>query len=1239
MKQLSFPGIPDKKEAVAGERSSLGFRPLKIPLFGTSLLEASAGTGKTYTIATLYLRLLLEHSLSVREILVVTYTRAATAELRDRIRQRLQLAYQFLTSDKDSGDATMDEFMSSRIAGGHADDDRRRILASVREFDQAAIFSIHSFCQRILQDNSFESGAAFESSFLSEESTLVSEICDDYWANELYGASTDAVRYLLHSTKPITPQRVAAIASKAIGSPSARVVPELKASPSVIEDWRRVQALARSLWMSEKEAVLAALSDKTRLNGNLYRKASIYGKWADGMDRTLAEGAVGIESGFDKFEKFTNDELKRGRKKGAEAPTHLFFDLCDELKELDAGLAELKAEFYGNLAEFARTEIQARKATLGVQSFDDLLTSVAKALETAGDSPLAQTIRKRFPAALIDEFQDTDPVQYGIFRSIYHEKKKVSLFLIGDPKQAIYGFRGADIYAYLDARRDAGARRYTLGTNWRSDPPLIQGVNTVFSSASNAFVYDAIEFHKVHARQGASCALGGSLEGKSGLEIVYMPRTEEGARIAKSHANESVPRATANSIAELLSGEGTIEGRAIVPSDVAVLVRKNAQALKIQQALRKVGVPSVVEGDASVFETLEAIHLERFLAAVIEPSDSRLTISALTTMVFGLSGNDVEKVQSADGRIDTIVGEFRKWLTTWVERGFIQAYREILADLKVAQRLLATVGGARSLTNLYHLGELLQSETAASKLGPKALFRWMKRMRHDRDSRADSIGETGQVRLESDADSVKIVTIHKSKGLEYPIVYCPFLWDGALMSRRDRDAFTFHAPDDHQLLLELGSEDFSEHEAVASREALAENMRLLYVALTRAKHFCSVTWGAFAGAESSPLGYVLHQPAEFDSSPAGLRRVFTTIKNKEEHEVLTELSALVTRSAGTVSLSVCKERELVRSYSLVEEFPEELHALEAKRWSYSDSRFSSFTGLLHQSKSSYSDRDTDVLLRLANNEESATDEPDLVDHDGPRIGLADFPRGARVGTMIHDLFEATDFVSCDTEDENPLEAACEASLVRFGLSPDWTENLSESILATLNTPLLSPSTGASMLLSGVDRDRRIDEMEFVFPLKSAGGKLSGSDIARVMRRHQGEAWQASYLRQVEALDFQPLAGYMRGFVDLIFCVDERWYLADYKSNHLGEYAASYGMAGLREAMEKGHYYLQYLIYSVALHRYLGQRIPGYSYAKHFGGVFYLFVRGMSPGASDEGVFRTLPSEAMIGELSQLFGGE
>ncbi|MBL4632395.1 MAG: exodeoxyribonuclease V subunit beta [Kofleriaceae bacterium] len=1239
MKQLSFPGIPTKKEAVTGERPSLGFRPLKIPLFGTSLLEASAGTGKTYTIATLYLRLLLEHSLSVREILVVTYTRAATAELRDRIRQRLQLAYQFLTSDKDSGDATMNEFMSSRTAGGHADDDRRRILASVREFDQAAIFSIHSFCQRILQDNSFESGAAFESSFLSEESTLVSEICDDYWANELYGANSATVRYLLHSTKAVTRQRVAAIASKAIGSPLARVVPQLKANPSAIEDWQRIQVQARVLWLSEKELVLAAMSDKTRMNGNLYRKASVHGKWADGMDRTLAEGAIGIASGFDKFEKFTNAGLHRGRKKGAEAPSHAFFDLCDELQELDAGLAELKAEFYGNLAEFARTEIQLRKAALGVQSFDDLLTSVAKALEAGGNSPLALTIRKRFPAALIDEFQDTDPVQYGIFRSIYHDAKKVSLFLIGDPKQAIYGFRGADIYAYLDARRDAGARRYTLGTNWRSDPPLIQGVNTVFASASNAFVYDAIEFRKVDARQGASCALGGSLEGKSGLEIVYMPRTEEGTRIAKAHANEAVPRATANSIATLLSGEGTIEGNAVVPSDVAVLVRKNAQALKIQQALRKVGVPSVVEGDASVFETLEAIHLERFLAAVIEPSDSRLTMSALTTMVFGLSGKDIEKVQSADGEIDTIVGEFRKWSKTWVERGFIQAYREILADLKVAQRLLAIVGGARSLTNFYHLGELLQSEAAASKLGPKALFRWMKLMRRDRDSRADSIGETGQVRLESDADSVKIVTIHKSKGLEYPIVYCPFLWDGALMSRRDRDAFTFHAPDDQQLLLELGSEDFSEHEAVASREALAENMRLLYVALTRAKHVCSVTWGAFTGAESSPLGYLLHQPADFDSSPAGLARVFTTIKNKEEHEVLAELGALVARSDGTVSLSICEERALVNSYSLVEEFPEELHALEAKRWSYSDSRFSSFTGLVHQGKSNYGERDTDILLRSEMNEESATDKPALVEHEGPRIGLADFPRGARVGTMIHDLFEATDFVSCDGEERKPLEEACDAALERFGLSSDWAPDLAEAILATLNTPLSSASTGASMLLSSVGRDCRIDEMEFLFPLKSASGKLSAPDIARVMRRHEGEAWQASYLRQVEALDFQPLAGYMRGFVDLIFCVDQRWYLADYKSNHLGEYAASYDVAGLREAMEKGNYYLQYLIYSVALHRYLGQRIPDYSYAKHFGGVFYLFVRGMSPDSSETGVFRTLPSEAMIDELSQLFGGE
>lgn len=1225
------------------ELESLAFRPLKIPLLGTSLLEASAGTGKTYTITTLYLRLLLERSLTVREILVVTYTRAATAELRERIRKRLQLAYDLLNGAASSDDATVNEFVASREAGGSVRDDSQRLLQSIRDFDQAAIFSIHSFCQRVLQDNSFESGSAFDAAFLSEQSTLVSEICNDYWATQLYEADSDTVRYLLHSLKPVTPEMVLKIAKKAIASPGAEILPQGESGDGAIARWKRIQTEARSLWLSDKDTILALMSDRTNLKGNMYPEAGVHGKWADGMARTLEPSSVGVAADFDKMFKFGNAGLLKGKTKKGTVPTHDFFSLCDELMEADSALADMKASFYRDLADFARSEMHVRKGSLGVQSFDDLLTSVAAALKEGKESPLARIVRKRFPAALIDEFQDTDPVQYGIFSSIYHESKGVSLFLIGDPKQAIYGFRGADIFAYLDARKDAGDRRYTLGTNWRSDPPLVNAVNTLFGVASNPFVYEAIEFKKVDARQGATKQLGGTLSNSPALELVYMPRTDDGKRILKGSAWEKVPRATAGAIAKLLTGGGEIDGAPIAPSDVAVLVRKNAQAQQIQLALRKFGVPSVVEGDASVFETEEALHVERFLAAVLDPSDSRLVLPAVTTMIYGFSGSALEDLQGADGEFDAVVGDFRKWQSTWVERGFIQAYREILADMRTAARLLQGIGGQRSITNLYHLGELLQSQVAASKLGPKALFRWMKRMRRDRNSRADSIGESGQIRLESDADAVKIVTIHKSKGLEYPIVYCPYLWDGALLSRHDTGAFTFHSEDsDNSLFLDLGSEDVKEHELMASRETLAENMRLLYVALTRAKHLCSVTWGAFSGAESSPLGFLLHQETEFESSSSGLKEVYSSIRDKEESEILADLHALVDVAGGSIAVSEYMEDDGPIYVSTVDEGAT-LEAVQAKRNRYSQLRFSSFTALLHQSRRSNDDRDADFLYGQLELGEVEQAEEESALHTSTVIPLAEFPKGARVGIMVHEIFEGLDYLSGSVNsesDEGLLVETCEASLLRFGLSVDWAPELAAAIQQVLNTPLRSPATGVVMSLSAIARESRIDEMEFVFPTKAKASPVTGVAIAQVLKRYGDGQWSSNYLDRLAALAFQPLSGYMRGFVDLIFCFENRYYLVDYKTNHLGDIFEDYQSERLTPVMDKGHYHLQYLIYTVALHRYLGLRLPDYSYDNHFGGVYYLFVRGMSDSsASDTGVFASLPPRELVEKLSELFGGE
>ncbi len=1213
-------------EGAAGELDAL-----RVPLIGTSLIEASAGTGKTYAITTLYLRLLLERGLQIQEILVVTYTRAATAELRARIRGRLrqaQMAYQGGISE----DEMVAALVCNRIASGHGESDLKAITNAISSFDQASIFSIHSFCQKILLEGAFESGMSFESSFVTEESALIEELCSDYWSSELYFADASKVRYLLRSKRPLTLERIIDVASKSLRHPTVSILPQEGERQELFAEWGRVQGLARRLWEESKEEIITSLTGSDSLNRNKYRIASIKGAWAEGMDRSLAATMVGVAPGFDKFQKFTNEGLAEGCKRGKTPPSHEFFDLCDELEDLNSKLGVYKTDFLVKLATYAREELGARKRALGLQSFDDLLLNVSKALAGDSQSPLALAVRKRFPAALIDEFQDTDPIQYGVFRCIYHASGSVySLFLIGDPKQAIYGFRGADIFAYMKARSDAGDQRYTLGTNWRSDPCVVEAVNTIFTNRKTPFVFEEIEFRPVTAKPDAVDSLAGDLQGASGVEILFVARESDGRSLSKAWAQKNIPPAVAWSIASLLTGNSQIEGKEVVPGDIAVLVRKNSQARNIQDALRSCNIPSVVEGDASVFETEEAVAVTQLMLAMVEPNNSGRLVAALSSLLFQVTGGQLAAMKNADTEWDAWSRSFRKWYKRWIERGFVQAYREVLGEKQVAKRLLEQVGGERRLTNLYHLGELLQTQSMSAGMGPMALVRWMQRMRSDKRARSDSVGESGQIRLESDSDSVRIVTIHKSKGLEYPIVYCPYLWDGALLSKRDAEAFTFHNPESkNELYLDLGSDEMDAHHDMAAREAYAENLRLLYVAVTRAKHRCYLTWGAFKDSQQSPLGYLLHGPPEVEPSLQGMDTLFAAIAKKDDSVLLAELQGITSRSAGAISVENYTEKKPLWCLR-AEESSESLQPRRANRSFFSNSRFSSFSSMMYQS----SEEDGDERMRVQADASFIVEEAPRDMESEELVTLASFPKGTRVGLMMHSILETMDFGSTEVAG---CIATCEQGLRQYRFDDSLAEGLASSLMEVVQTPLQSPRSGKQFSLSSLRPSSRIDEMEFLFPIQSKKGGVDGRRLSVVLEKTAESLFSKEYLGSIAQLQFVPLQGFMRGFIDLVFCHDELWYLADYKSNFLGEKVSSYQSESLDRAMDAHHYHLQYLVYLVALHRYLRFRLPDYRYESHIGGVYYFFLRGMSPKHSlGTGVFSRLPTEECIEALSSLLG--
>ncbi len=494
--------------------------PLSVPLQGTRLIEASAGTGKTYTITTLYVRLLLELELPVGQILVVTYTNAATAELRDRIRRRLRAALELLEAG-DAGNREGDalrELLERRIT--RRDADRRRLTAAIHAFDDAAIFTIHGFCQRVLQENAFESGASFDVQLVTDQTPLRDEIARDFWARELYGAPEELAAYL--SAQRVTLDQFSGLAAKAIANPHVPFLPDRdprrprrtrsppRSSAGAGRTRRRRRSGGRRATKSSSSCAAAMFSKNP---GTARRRFAAAG-FASSTRSWMPGVAAGTPCDF--ADKLTTAALQQGTKKNRETPRHRFFAACDELhaaqQALEARLGDRLMQLRLDLVDYARGEVRRRMEEANTQSFDDLLHRLDEALAGPAGAALAERIRGRFRAALIDEFQDTDPVQYRIFERLYRGGEG-GLFLIGDPKQAIYAFRGADVFAYMQAKRDAAKPVYTLDTNRRSGPRLLAAINSVFALGEDRapFVFDEIPFTPMRPAPDAADALGGSV--------------------------------------------------------------------------------------------------------------------------------------------------------------------------------------------------------------------------------------------------------------------------------------------------------------------------------------------------------------------------------------------------------------------------------------------------------------------------------------------------------------------------------------------------------------------------------------------------------------------------------------------------------------------------------------------------------------------------------------------------------
>lgn len=1173
---------------------------LSLPLQGTQLIEASAGTGKTFTIGLLYLRLLLgigEQQLAVRpmaveEILVVTFTEAATSELRSRIRDNIhqlrliclrraaqpQASLSSPTVFDDLIDAIMDVPQAAK-----------RLLNAEQQMDKAAIYTIHGFCQRMLSMHAFESGQLFEQQLVEDEHQLLTQAAEDFWRRYCYPLPTEVAKVVqesfsspAHLLKSLQPWLNGSI-------PNFKTAVELETLTARHQkNLLRINTIKQA-WQKSREHLADRIQSST-VDKRSYSKTSLV-KWLNIIDSWASTLTVDYHIPRE-LRRFSQAELQQKTRSGT-APVHPIFSMIDHFLASSVTLYDLIVVLA--LTEIRRSLKQEKQRQM-LLSFDDLLLKLDKALQGPSGRSLAESISKRYPIAMIDEFQDTDPLQYRIFSAIYHDTADYGMLLIGDPKQAIYAFRGADIFTYMQARRTVNDH-FSLDTNWRSSAPMITAVNRIFSQLANPFIFEQIPFQPINAApEHHRMSLQRNQRPSAAISFWLQP----GAGVSNSDYQQYMARACANDIASWLyqgqsgsavmiapskEASGELKYTPVQAKDIAVLVRSRQEAKLIQEALFKLGIASVyLSNRDSVFTTVEALELHRLLQAILMPSNAFYLKTALTTSIFGYSADKIEQYSNDSQRVDEFTRQFSDWQSLWSQVGILPMLRNIMQVQAVAENWLKQADGERRLTDLMHLGELLQ--TASTTLeSPHAVLRYLDR----KIAQPDTQAKHQQPRLASEKDLVQIITIHKSKGLEYPIVWLPFI-----ASYRAAEKALYHDRASFVPTLDLAEEE--ESRMLAEQERLAEDLRLLYVALTRSIYHCSIGIAPLffqkrklEGATElhlSAIGYLVQQ-GEQATSETLLERLLTL--SDESIAVIHSLPEMATPLlTATTSKTELNCREFSRSV--------------LQSW-----RVTSYSALTQHAR-----------INKISAQPLFEPLPDLAPAPAlVKLSAHEFPRGSVPGTFLHNLFENMTFTAGIDTDWLKLQLATQ------GYTADWAPVLTDWI----NNVVTQPLAGAGIALAELNAKDYQREMEFHLPIEAPVNAGILSDLAR----------QYDPLAKLaEPMSFRQVQGMLKGFIDLVFCHQNKYYILDYKSNWLGNDNDAYSQRAIEAAMVEHRYFLQYQLYSLALHRYLRCRIKNYQYQKNFGGVLYLFLRGMAAGEPSRGIYFTRPEPRFIDSLDKLF---
>ena len=1110
---------------------------------GTTVLEASAGTGKTYTVAALVTRYVAEGHTTVERMLVVTFGRVASQELRERVRDQLVKVERGL-ADPAVARSSNDELLQLLAEADDAEvaRRRRRVATALAHFDTATIATTHQFCQQVLIGLGVAGDSEPGSTLVENLDELVVEVVDDLY----------------------------------------------------------VRGFARP-----------------------------------GADEPIFTRAGALQLGRDAVR-----------------------DPQARLEPTDAETGS-PADIRRRFAHAVRLEVDRRKRSRGLLGYDDLLSRLAGALEPA-DAAARDRMRSRWSVVLVDEFQDTDPVQWDVLRLAF--AGHATLILIGDPKQAIYAFRGGDVFTYLAAARTAGTRS-TLADNWRSDAPLVAALESLMGGAELGD--PEIVVRPVRAVNKESRLIGAPSSSPLRLRVVRRDQVGVGARakIDMRTVRSLVSRDLAADIAALLAAHPTFDKRPLVAGDVAVLVGTHDQSALVREALATVGVPSVIAGAGSVYATPAGEDWLVLLEALEQPHRSGRVRAAALTPFLGRSATELGT--GGEELTDELGATLRGWARVLTERGVAALLEVAVIEQGLPGRLLAQQDGGRRLTDLRHVGQGLQAVAVQEGLGLPALVEWL---RGRRDEAAVDLATDRVRRLDSDAAAVQVVTLHASKGLQFPVVYLPFAFDRWVPKP---DVLLLH--DDHgQRVLDVGGQASTgrvDRQRRAATEQAGEALRLLYVGLTRAQSQVVTWWAPSSNTPDSGLHRLLF------GRGVGSADVPEQARIPSDDQAATLLAALAARGGPTLESAI----------------PAVAPPLTPAAGTAAELTAGSFTRVLDTAwrRTSYSALAAAGELSHAGvssePEDGERDDETLDPAVSPTVGdstllaipspMADLPAGTSFGTLVHAILETTDPTAPDLLAELHLRSTEQLARRPAGVSAD---QLADALLETLSTPLGPIADGLALRDLSV-RDR-LAELDFEIPLAGGdrpgvhqpGGTSRGNnslglldadrditlgDVGDLLRKRLDPADPlAGYARRLAspAMSRQSLRGYLTGSLDAVFRLPgPRYVVADYKTNWLGEFGGAPGETGpllsawhyrpeaLDEAMAGSDYPLQALLYCVALHRFLRWRQPGYDPERHLGGVLYLFVRGMCGAANPEldgrpcGVFGWQPPAELVVELSAL----